>query len=121
MQPAIGVLPRTVVEPMEILGTPCAPGTLLCLATASANRDPSVWDRPDDFVLDRFERPGAPRLLTFGTGSHYCLGANLARMTLAEEVRGLVENPCEPAADLADTQWRMILGRSPASLPVKLR
>lgn len=120
MQPAIGVLPRTIVEPIEVAGTVRATGTLLCLATASANRDPSVWERPDDFVLDRFEKPGAPRLLTFGTGSHYCLGVNLARMTLAEEVRGLVENPCEPAVDLADTEWRMVLGRSPVSLPVKL-
>ena len=120
LQPAIFLLPRTVMEPLEIAGITCPVGALLGLATASANRDPSVWDRPDDFVLDRFERPGAPRLLTFGTGSHYCLGANLARMTLAEAVRGLVENPSDPAVDLADIEWRMVLGRSPVSLPIKL-
>ena len=120
MQPAIGVLPRTVVEPVEVAGAIRASGTLLCLATSSANRDALVWDRPDDFVLDRFEKPDAPRLLTFGTGSHYCLGVNLARMALAEAVRSLVENPCEPAVALADIEWRMVLGRSPVSLAVKL-
>jgi cytochrome P450 len=78
-----------------------------------------VWDRADDFVLDRFEQPGAPRLLTFGAGAHYCLGANLARMTLAEAVRGLIENPCDLAVDPADVEWRMVLGRSPVSLRVE--
>ena len=121
LQPAIVFLPRTVIEPIEIAGTIRVPGTLLGLATSSANRDPMVWERPDDFVLDRFEKPGAPRLLTFGTGSHYCLGVNLARMTLAEAVRGLVENPSDPTVDLTDITWRMVLGRSPVSLPVKLR
>jgi cytochrome P450 len=120
LQPAIGILPRTVVQPLEVAGRACAPGTLLCLVTASANRDPAVWERPDDFVLERFERPDAPRVLTFGAGPHYCLGANLARMTLAEAVRGLVQNRCAPARDLAQTEWRMVLGRSPASLPVTL-
>jgi cytochrome P450 len=120
LQPAIGVLPRTVIEPVEVAGAICAPGTFLCLATSSANRDPLVWDRPDDFILDRFEKEGAPRLLTFGTGAHYCLGANMARMTLAEAVRGLVENPADLAVDLADIEWRMVLGRSPVSLPVTL-
>jgi cytochrome P450 len=121
LQPAIFFLPRTVIEPIEIAGTIRVPGTLLGLATAPANRDPLVWDRPDDFVLDRFEKPDAPRLLTFGTGSHYCLGANLARMTLEEAVRGLVETPCDPSVDLTDVAWRMVLGRSPASLPIRLR
>jgi cytochrome P450 len=120
LQPAIAALPRTVAEPLAVAGAVRPPGTLLCLATSSANRDPSVWDRADDFVLDRFEGPGAPRLLTFGTGPHYCLGAHLARMTLAEGVRGLVDHPADPAVDLARVEWRTVLGRSPVSLPVKL-
>ena len=121
LQPAIVFLPRTIVEPIDIGGTLRAPGTLLGLATCAANRDPEVWDRPDDFVLDRFDKPDAPRLLTFGTGSHYCLGASLARMTLAQAVRGLVENPFDPSINLRDVTWRMLLGRSPASLPIRLR
>jgi cytochrome P450 len=120
LQPSI-VFPRTVVEPVEVAGVTSAPGTCLCLASSSANRDPQVWSRPDDFVLERFEKPDAPRLLTFGAGSHSCMGAQLARMTLAEAVRALVENPCHPAVELTDVEWRMVLGRSPVSLPVELR
>jgi len=82
-----------------------------------ANRDPAVWDRPDDFVLDRFEKPDAPRLLTFGTGAHYCLGANLARMTLEEAVRGLVENPAIPPSisPISDGEWSS--GEVPSPCP----
>ena len=42
----------------------------------SANRDETVFDRPDELVLDRDPNPH----LAFGIGPHFCLGANLARM-----------------------------------------
>jgi hypothetical protein len=42
-------------------------------------------------------------------------------MTLEETVRGLVENPSDPSVDLTDIAWRMVLGRSPVSLPIELR
>jgi cytochrome P450 len=71
--------------------------------------------------LKRFTRPSAPRLLSFGTGLHYCLGANLARMTLEETVAGFVTRDITPAEDLQAVQWRRVLGRSPASLRVRVR
>ena len=72
-----------------------------------------MCDRPDDFVLDRFQKPDAPRLLTFGTGSHYGLGANLARMTLVEAVRGLVENPGNPPSISPRSHGECSLGEAP--------
>ena len=42
---------------------------------------PAVYDDPDRFDITR---EGAPAVLTFGGGIHYCLGANLARRELAE-------------------------------------
>jgi cytochrome P450 len=42
----------------------------------SANRDETVFDRPDDFDVTR----PSPRHLTFGGAIHHCLGAPLARM-----------------------------------------
>jgi len=59
-------------------------------------------------------------LMSFGIGTHYCLGAALARMTLEESVRAVfVETPQPRAAfDLGAVEWRQVLGRSPASLPV---
>ena len=49
----------------------------------SANRDADIFDDPDAFHIDR-----SPNLhLAFGTGPHFCLGANLART----EIRILLE------------------------------
>ncbi len=41
----------------------------------SANRDEDVFEAPDEFRVDRDPNPH----LGFGIGTHYCLGANLAR------------------------------------------
>jgi cytochrome P450 PksS len=43
---------------------------------ASANHDEAIFDRPEEFVVDR--EPN--RHLGFGMGIHYCLGAPLARL-----------------------------------------
>ncbi len=51
----------------------------------SANRDPSVFDRPDLLDVGRDPNPH----LAFGAGLHFCLGAPLARVELAESLRVL--------------------------------
>ena len=45
---------------------------------AAANRDPAVWDHPDDIDLDRMA-PGSRPHVAFGWGVHHCIGAPLAR------------------------------------------
>ena len=49
----------------------------MLLLYPSANRDAEVFDEPDAFRVER-----NPQHLGFGVGSHFCLGANLARMEL---------------------------------------
>jgi cytochrome P450 len=119
-EPSIPGVPRTVVETVTVAGTELPPGTIVMLCTGAANREPGVWDEPDRFDVTRFSRKGAPALLSFGAGHHFCLGAALARMTLQETVRALVTD----GASLRLTEyaeeipWRSVLGRSPARLLV---
>ena len=120
-EPSIPAVPRTVVEPVEVGGAELAPGTLVLLATAAANREPGVWADPDRFDVGRFADPAAPRLLTFGSGPHYCLGAALARLTVEEAVRALLHlGPFEVAHDPSTLPWRTVLGRAPKRVPVHL-
>jgi len=119
-EPSISGIPRTPTEPISIGDETIAAGTLLMLSTAAANREPGAWAEPDTLDLTRFAQPGVPRLMSFGIGTHYCLGAALARMTLEEAVRAVfVETPQPRAAfDVDGVEWRQVLGRSPVSLPV---
>jgi cytochrome P450 len=70
---------RIVVEDMEVRGVAFPAGTVVFVASVSANRD-GVED-PERFDIARAE---GPRTTTFGAGIHYCLGANLARAELQE-------------------------------------
>ena len=67
---------RTLLAPVEIGGQKIPEGALVFLLLASANRDPRHWKDPDRFDIER--RPN--RHLAFGFGTHFCLGASLARL-----------------------------------------
>ncbi len=71
-----------------------APGTVLFVCAATANRDPSVFPEPDRFDIAA-ERPGGA-VLTFGSGPHVCIGATLARVELAETYGSLASRLRQP-------------------------
>jgi cytochrome P450 len=48
------------------------------MAFPLANRDPEVFENPDDVILDRQQN----RHVAFGAGIHRCAGSNLARLEL---------------------------------------
>ena len=78
---------RWVLEDVEIGGLRIPRGQELALQFAAANRDPAVFERPDDIVLDRRPNP----YLSFGAGIHYCLGAPLAKLEFDILFRRLLE------------------------------
>ena len=66
---------RTAVSDGEIDGRPIRRGDKIALYYISANRDETVFAQPDRLDLARSPNPH----LAFGVGSHFCLGARLAR------------------------------------------
>ena len=119
-EPSIASSGRVPVAPYEIAGEIWPAGTFLMCAGITANRDPEIWDRPNDFVAERFLSPDAPKMMSFGAGGHFCLGAWLARMTLEEVVRGVSALGPKLAVDADTLEWIAPLGAYPKSLPVIL-
>ncbi len=68
---------RTAVTDTELRGTRIEKGQRVLMLYTAANRDSEVFEDPDTFKIDR-----NPQHLGFGIGTHFCLGANLARMEL---------------------------------------
>ena len=62
--------------PTEIAGVVIPAGTTMMVCNGAANRDPSRFPNPDEFML---ERSNARQHLAFGHGVHTCPGAPLAR------------------------------------------
>jgi len=70
---------RTVAQPVECHGQTLQPRQPIALVYASANRDETKFERPDEFDLSR---PNLHEHLAFGHGPHHCPGAELARLQL---------------------------------------
>ncbi len=119
-EPSVVSTARAVVEPVAVGEVDCPAGSLIILSTWMANRDPLVWADADSFQPRRFLDPDAPRMLSFGGGPHFCLGAWLARMTLEEVVRGVSALNPRLSVDPTDIGWVQVLGQNPARLPVSV-
>jgi cytochrome P450 len=73
--PFRGALRRATCD-VEMYGETIRAGDRLSVLIESANRDETVFERPNEFLVDR--QPN--RHLAFGMGIHYCVGAPLARL-----------------------------------------
>lgn len=96
-QPAIRHTIKAAVEPTRLGDVDVAAGEYVTIRIAAAHRDPAVFDDPHTFDLRRVAPAGQ---LAFGAGRHYCLGAALGRMEVAEMVGGLVAR--WPSAEVRD-------------------
>jgi cytochrome P450 len=114
--PAVCTTVRTVNEDIDFGGYTFPSNTFIFVNSFAANRDPDVYRDPDRFDITR---EGAPAVLTFGGGAHYCIGANLARLELAEALK-ILACRMPDARRVGPAPWKPMLGMSgPTSLPVE--
>jgi cytochrome P450 len=76
---------RSVVQEVEIRGRKLRPGQPVLFLYPSANRDEDEFEKPDVFDVRR----NIPRILSFGAGTHMCIGIHAAKLegrVLLEEV-----------------------------------
>ncbi|KQT27514.1 MULTISPECIES: cytochrome P450 [Bradyrhizobium] len=109
--------PRYVRRDVEIEGVRLKRGDRVMVMLAAANMDPAMHERPERLDLER--KPN--RHISFGTGIHFCLGHQLARIETACALEALfVRWPkLGLAVDPAGVRWRKRPGlRAVAMLPV---
>ena len=108
---------RKVVEDFTIGDQLIRKGRGVTVLLGAANRDPRLFDRPNELLVDR----EAPRSLSFGHGIHHCIGAALARMETKVALAGLLERYPDYRVHRDGVQWkRSITLRGPAVLPISL-
>ena len=76
VQSPFSVTIRKTTRDSEIAGVTIPANEMLIPMIACANRDETVFDQPEKFMIDRSPNPH----LAFGFGIHNCLGAHLARL-----------------------------------------
>lgn len=74
---------RTAKRDAELGGQRIKAGDKVVMYFGAANRDPAVFDRPDELDLSRPENPH----IAFGTGPHGCLGQHIARIEIDAMLR----------------------------------
>jgi cytochrome P450 len=89
-EPITPVTARMTVEEIEVNGVTFPENSIVAVCAFTANRDADSYEEPDEFDI-RVERE-TKRMLTFGAGIHYCVGANLARAELGEALAFLARH-----------------------------
>jgi cytochrome P450 len=75
----IQMVARLAMETIEDGEIRIPKGAVVLLGLAGANRDPARFHTPNQLMINRAEKA---RMLTFGTGIHYCIGARLAAIEM---------------------------------------
>jgi len=78
-QTPLAYMRRTANEDTVLRGKQIRKNDQLLMWYVSGNRDPAVFERPDDLIIDR---KNARQHLSFGFGLHRCMGNRLAEMQL---------------------------------------
>ncbi|MEV4312713.1 cytochrome P450 [Actinocrispum sp. NPDC049592] len=117
--PIVSAPPRIAAQDLTLGGTDIPAGSVVAIALPAANRDPARFDDPDFLDLTRTNNAH----LAFGHGTHFCLGAALARMEAEIAFTALLTR--FPGIGLAvpwqDLTWRSGMVRALNALPVRLK
>lgn len=108
---------RVVSDPegVDFNGCPMAYGDKILMNFPGANRDPEVFENPDEVIIDR-ERN---RHVAFGVGIHRCAGSNLARMEMRVAIEELLKRiPDFGLEDPSAVTWAGGQVRGPRILPI---
>lgn len=111
-------IPRVALEDVDFDGVVIKAGDTVHVSYLTANRDELAYDRPDE--LD-FHREDPALHMTFGYGSHHCLGAHLARMVLQVAIGTLLTRfpDLRLAVPAEEVRWNTVsIWRYPLALPV---
>jgi cytochrome P450 len=107
---------RQAAQDVELAGVCIPAGTIVHANTASANRDPEVFEEPERLDITRSDPPA---ILNFGGGVHYCLGAHLARLELTEGLRVITARMPNPRLT-GPAPWPAMSGiTGPLSVPLE--
>ncbi|MCP4904486.1 MAG: cytochrome P450 [bacterium] len=91
---------RVVAESLEAFGHALRPGDGIFIWRAAANRDPTRFENPDTFDI---ERPPNPHI-SFGHGPHFCLGHALGRIQAQQAILALLTGHPEAALVTRDPE-----------------
>ncbi|MBC8757040.1 cytochrome P450 [Kordia sp. YSTF-M3] len=92
-------------------------GSQLLISVGAANRDASVFENPEQLILDREHKH-----LGYGVGAFRCIGARLAQLQASTGLNSWLKHVVAYNPKLDEVSWRMhpFVQRGPASVPVKI-
>ncbi|HUB36821.1 MAG TPA: cytochrome P450 [Solirubrobacteraceae bacterium] len=109
LRPVISIVLRRLLEPMEFGGRLLPAGASIVPAIHLVHRRPDVYERPDEFIPERFleseggRPPGTYTWIPFGGGVRRCLGGAFAQFEMQVVLRELVARrsllPSRPASE----------------------
>ncbi|MEX2267121.1 MAG: cytochrome P450 [Acidimicrobiia bacterium] len=115
-EPPLTSIGRTAMRQVEVDGVTIPAGSPVQVCMGGANRDPSRWDRPDDFDMFR----DSQQHMSFAFGPHMCLGIHLARMETTVVINTVLDRlpnvRLDPDAE--DVHISGLAFRAPSHLPV---
>jgi len=88
LEPSAAVVDRYATAAVRLGDAEIAPGELVRVSLAGANRDPTVFAAPDRFDV---RRPRATQHVAFARGPHTCLGIHLARLESVAAVHAVLD------------------------------